>query len=118
MPDHVLADAGLADVDAELEEFAVNVRRYPEWIFATEHTAQLANLFGHRRAATLHMANSPTPEQANALPLPAEHRSGPDDGNAGLPAVPDQGEPCPEKAVSRAQLGALDRALKHCELMT
>src|SRR5215469_10559768 len=27
VPDHVLADAGLADVDAELQEFAVNVRR-------------------------------------------------------------------------------------------
>ena len=25
MPDHVLGDAGLADVDAELEQFAVNV---------------------------------------------------------------------------------------------
>ena len=46
MPDQVLADAGLADVDAELQEFAVNVRRSPEWIFATEHTDQLANLLG------------------------------------------------------------------------
>ena len=68
MADHVLVDAGLADVDAELEEFAVNVRRSPEWIFATEHTDQLANLFGHRRAAALHIANPPTPEQAGQSP--------------------------------------------------
>jgi len=63
------------------------------------------------------MANLPAPEQAKALPLPADHRSGPDDGNVGLPAVPDQGEPCPEKAVSGAQLRALDRALQHADLM-
>ena len=34
MPDHVLADAGLTDVDAQLQKFAVNVRSAPEWIFA------------------------------------------------------------------------------------
>ena len=32
-PDHVLADAGLADVDAEFEEFTVNARRTPQWVF-------------------------------------------------------------------------------------
>ena len=117
MADHVLADAGLADVDAELQEFAVNVRRSPEWIFATEHTDPLANLLGHRRAAGLPMANRPTPEQAKALPVPADHRGGFDDGNAGFPAISDRGEPCPEKAVSGAQLRALHRALEHAELM-
>ena len=117
MPDHVLADAGLADVDAELQEFAVNVRRSPEWIFATEHTDQLANLFGHRRAAALHIAKPATPEQAKALPVPADHRGGLDDGNAGFPAGPDGGEPCPKNAVSGAQLRALNRALEHAELM-
>jgi len=118
VPDHVLTDAGLTDVDAELEQFAVNVRRSPEWIFAAEHTDQLANLFRYRRAATLAMANLPTPEKAKALPVPADHRGGLDDGNAGFPAVPDRGEPCPEKAVGGAQLRALDRTLEHAELMT
>src|SRR5215469_5854299 len=66
VPEHVLADAGLADVDAELQEFAVNVRRSKEWIFATGHTNQLANLLGHRRAAALPMANLPPPKQAKA----------------------------------------------------
>jgi len=64
------------------------------------------------------MANLPTPEQAKTLPVPADHRGGLDDGNAGFPTVPDRGEPCPKKAVSGAQLRALDRALKHAELMT
>ena len=118
MPDHILADAGLANVDAELEQFAVNVRRSPQWIFAAQHANQLANLFRHRGATALAVANLPTPEQAKALPVPADHRSGLDDGNPGFPVVPDRGEPCPEKAVSGTQPRALDRALEHAELMT
>src|SRR5215469_6991681 len=97
--------------------FAVNVRRSPEWIFAAEHTNRLANLLGHRRAAALPMANLPTPEQAKALPVPADHRGGLDEGKAGFPAIPDRGEPCPEKAVSGAQLRAFHRTLEHAELM-
>ena len=46
------------------------------WIFAAERADQLANVFRHRRAAALAMANLPTPEQAKALPLPANHRAG------------------------------------------
>jgi hypothetical protein len=84
VPDHVLADAGLPDVDAELQQFAVNVGSAPQWIFAAQHADQLANLFRHRGTAGLAMANLSAPEQAKALPLPADHRSGPD-GNAGLP---------------------------------
>jgi len=90
----------------------------PQWIVAAQHADQLANLFRHRGTAGLAMANLPAPEQAKALPLLADHRSGPDDGNAGLPAVPDQGEPCPEQAVSGVQLRPLDRALEHAELVT
>src|ERR1700731_391121 len=33
-PDHVLADAGLSDVDAEFEEFTVDTRRTPQRVFA------------------------------------------------------------------------------------
>jgi len=46
--DHVLADTGLTDVDAELEQFTVNVGSAPEWIFAAQHTDQLANLTAGR----------------------------------------------------------------------
>jgi hypothetical protein len=108
----------VSDVDAELQQFTVNVGSAPEWIVAAQHADQLANLVRHRGTAGLAVANLPAPEQAKALPLPADHRSGPDDGNVGLPAVPDQGEPCPEKAVSGAQLRPLDRASEHPELMT
>ena len=67
MADHVLADAGLADVDAELPELAVNMRRSPERIFTTEHTDQLANLFWHRWAAALAMGSKARLTWATAI---------------------------------------------------
>ena len=81
-PDHVFADAGLTNVDAEFEQFAVNMRRAPEWIFAAQHADQLANLVRYRRAARLAVANLPTPEQAEALAMPANHCGGLDHGEA------------------------------------
>jgi len=100
---HILTDAGLADVDAELEQFAVNVRRSPEWIVAAQHADQLANLFRDHGPARLPAANLPTPEQAEALTVPANDRGGLHDGDAGLPPVPDRREPDPEEAVGGGQ---------------
>jgi hypothetical protein len=37
----VFADAGLADIDAEFEEFAVDARSTPEWIFAAHLADQI-----------------------------------------------------------------------------
>jgi len=37
-PHHILADAGLSDVDAEFEQFAMNARCAPTWVFST-HSA-------------------------------------------------------------------------------
>ena len=99
-------------MDAELQQFAVNVWRAPEWISAAPYTDQLPNLFRHRRAAGLTMANLPSPEQAEALTLPADDRGGLEDGKSGWPAAPDRGEPDPEQAISRGQPGTLDRALE------
>src|SRR5215467_3294306 len=44
----VLAHAGFADVDAQLEQFPVDARRTPERIVEAHPTNQLPNLFGHR----------------------------------------------------------------------
>ena len=63
------------------------------------------------------MPNLPTPEQAKALTLPANHRSGLDDENASFPVVPDPTEPGPEKAVVGVSLGRLDGAREHGDLM-
>ena len=67
--------------------------------------------------AGLAAANPPAPEQTKALTLPADDCRSLDDGNAGFPAVPDRGDPGPEKAVRGGQLGAFYGALEEADLM-
>ena len=42
--EQILAHTGLADVDAELEQFAVNARRTPARVFTAHPSDQVANL--------------------------------------------------------------------------
>jgi hypothetical protein len=45
MAHHILADAGFADIDARLEEFAVNARCAPQRILATQPTDQFPDVW-------------------------------------------------------------------------
>ena len=118
MLDHIFTDAGLTDVDAQLQKFAVNVRSAPKRVFSAQHADQFAHVFRHRWAAGLAVPNLPTPEQAKALTLPANHRGRLNDENAGFPVVPDRTAPGPEKRSVGGELGALDGAREHADLMT
>jgi hypothetical protein len=86
----VLAHAGLADVDAELEQLAVNPRSAPEWVLTTHGANQLAHLFRHGRPPRLTVSDLPGPEQAKAFPVPVDDSRGLDDADAGLPVAPDR----------------------------
>ena len=86
---HVLGDTALADVDAELEQLAVNPRCSPEWVLTTHGPNQRAHLFRHGRPPRLTVADLPAPEQTKAFPVPADDGRGFDDKDAGLPVVPD-----------------------------
>ena len=59
MAPHILADAGFADIDAKLEEFAVNARCAPQRILATQLTDQFSDVFRNRRPARLATADFP-----------------------------------------------------------
>jgi hypothetical protein len=67
----VLAHAGLADIDAEFEQFAVDAGRAPKRILAAHLPNQLANLLRHRWAPGLAVTNFPCPEQLEAFTVPA-----------------------------------------------
>lgn len=116
--DHVLADTGLTDMDAKLQQFAMNVGSSPKRIFAAQHANQLANLFGDRGAAELAAANLPAPEQTKALAMPANDSGGLHDERTGLPTLPDAAEPRPQDTISRGQFWALHGALQDTDLMT
>ena len=93
--DHVLAHAGFADVDAKLEQFAVNPRGTPERIVAAHDTNQGADFLRHRRSPPLAAPNFPSPKQAKALSMPAYDSRRFDDEDIRPPIIPDGAQPCP-----------------------
>ena len=107
MPHHVFRDAGFGNLNAELEQLAVNPRRSPEWVLTTHGANQLAYLLGHARSPRLTVSDLPGPEQAKAFPVPANDGRGLDDKDAGLPVVPDSAQPGPQQAIRRVNLGRL-----------
>src|SRR6266481_1917373 len=91
----VLTYAGLADVDTELEQLAMNPRSAPEWVLAAHGPNQLAHLFRHGRPPRLTVSDLPGPEQAKAFPVPADDGRCLNDEDAGLPVAPDGAQPSP-----------------------
>jgi hypothetical protein len=70
---HVLGDRRLADLDAELEKFAVDPRRAPEWVGGVHLPNQITSLAIHRRPSG---SRAPAPKQAEALTVPLNDRCG------------------------------------------
>ena len=71
MPCHVFGDRGLADVDAELEEFSVNPGSAPEWIGQAHVADQLANFERHLWSAAA-TSRLPSPEQTKTSTMPTD----------------------------------------------
>ena len=63
-PGHILGHTGLSDLDAELEQLAMNSWRSPEWIGDTHLADQLAYFQRHRRPAAA-MPRFPAPIQSD-----------------------------------------------------
>ena len=89
MPHHVLAGAGPADVDAELEEFAMNPWRAPKRVLTAHFADQFAGCLGDRWASSLSAPDFPCSEGAKAFPAPGNDRLWLDDHEGGPPVTPD-----------------------------
>ena len=113
----VLAHAGLADIDAEFEQFAVDAGRAPKRILAAHLPNQLANLFRHRWASGLAVTNFPGPEQLEALAVPANDGFRSDDHQGRSPVDPNLAQPRPEESIGGAQFRPLHRATQDAELV-
>ena len=115
---HVFADAGLADVDAEFEQFAVNAGCTPSGILAAHPAGSDLGPREKRRASGLAAPNLPGPEQAKTLAMPGHDRFGLHDDQRRAPIAPEAGQPDPEKAIHRGQFRAFPRrTLKHADLV-
>src|SRR5216684_8999451 len=85
----VFAHAGLADIDAEFQQFAVDAGCTPKWILAAYLPNQLADFFRHRWTPGLAMTNLPGPEQPKALTVPANDGFWLDNDQGRSPIAPD-----------------------------
>src|SRR4030081_2376288 len=68
---HVLRDAGLSDLEAELEQLAMDARRTPQRIFRAHLSDQRAQIRGDLRSASKR-AGFPTPVPTEAGPMPTD----------------------------------------------
>jgi hypothetical protein len=75
---HVLRDAGLSDLEAKLEQLAMDARRSPQRIFRAHPPDQRAQICVDLRS-TSKGAGFPTPVPAEAGAVPANEGLGPDD---------------------------------------
>src|SRR5215472_4274074 len=114
---HVFAYTGLADVDAQLEEFAVDARGAPKRVVAAHSPNQLSDLLGHRRASGSPAAGLPSPEQAESLTVPGNHRIRFYDAECRAPRGPCSAKPRPQHSVEPVQFGLLHGALQNAKLM-
>src|SRR5260370_38748357 len=76
--DHVLRDAGLRDLEAELEQLAMDARRTPQRIFRAHPTDQRAQFRIDLRLASKR-AGFPPPVPTEAGSMPPYESLGPDD---------------------------------------
>jgi hypothetical protein len=76
--DHVFRDAGLSDLEAKLEQLAMDARRTPQRIVNAHPTDQRAQIHVDLRS-TSKRAGFPTPVPTEAGPMPTHEGLGPDD---------------------------------------
>src|SRR5262249_15047710 len=76
--DHVLRDAGLSDLKAELEQLAMDARCTPQGIVKAHLPNQHAQVRVDLRPAS-ERAGFPTPVPTKARPMPTHEGLGPDD---------------------------------------
>ena len=111
------AHAGLADIDAELEEFTVDARSAPKRILATHPPNQFTGFLGHRWAAGLAAADFPSPEQSKSLAVPRDDGIRFDDAQSRAPFGPGSTKPSPQAPVESIELRLLHRALQYAKLV-
>ena len=110
-------DRALGDVDAELEELAVDTRGAPEGIRGGHLPDQGGDLGVEGRATSGGPAGERGPVLAEAAALPAQDGVGRDDDQRPPPASLDSGQADPEQAVGRAELRAGRQSLVDDELL-
>ena len=104
MPHDVFRDGGFGNLNAQLEQLAVNAWRTPARVVAAHHPDQIPNLLRHAGPTWLAAADFPRPEQAKALTMPGDNGFRLDDHQGRFPVAPHVSQPDPEDPVGWRQL--------------
>src|SRR5215471_14822065 len=103
MPHHVFGGGGFGNLNAQLEQLAMNAWRTPARVVAAHHPDQIPNLLRHAGPTWLAAADFPCPEQAKALTMPGDNGFSLDDHPGGFPVTPHASQPDPEDSISGRQ---------------
>src|SRR5450631_420650 len=114
---HEAGHASLADVDSELQQFAVNSGCAPAHVGLGHLADEPFGLLGDSAIGRGAGARPPSPEQAEAGAVPADHGVRLDDNQHVRPARPETGEDHPERAVAVAQARAARRTTQIGQLL-
>ncbi len=118
MTDHVLGDRRLRDLDAELEQLAVNLWRSPAGIGLRHPAYELPNFGGDCRSPVGLPPTLPGPVQPEPFSVPPDDRLGLHDGERVSPVLPDLGQEHPEESIAVLQAGPFGGALKDRNLLS
>ncbi len=116
VPDHVLLDRRLGDVDAELGELAHDARGAPAWVRRRHLADEVPDLLSDRWSAH-GFAGEARPVVAEPAPLPGDDGARLDEDENIPPPCPDSGQPRPEQAVGDVGPGSWIASVVHGELV-
>jgi hypothetical protein len=110
-----LADSGVGDPIAKLEEFALDPALAPTWVFGGDADDQAAHHLGDRRPSATESAAESSPPSADQFPVPAEECGRSKEQTPGRQSA---AESCQDQAVRWKQLWLLDMAAKDGDLVS
>jgi hypothetical protein len=114
---HVDRNRGLGNVDAELEQLAMDLGGAPQRVFKTHSSDQVAHLFADPRSTSAR-TGLPSPVSGKAHSVPTHDSLGPDDGNGVKDARTATIEPNEQSTVGPTQMRSTWCApLQNIELM-
>ena len=118
MPDHVLRDGGLGDIDAEHLQFPVHARCAPQGIVLREPANEVSGLWGDRGPPTTASPRLPGPIQLKALAVPAHQGVRFEQGECLEAARPEAVQPDPEEALAATETEPFAvSGSDHCQLL-
>jgi len=118
MAHHVLRDGGLADINAELEEFTMNSRSTPEGIISRHLPDEITDFLVDLSSARPPRSALPSPVQSESPAVPPNDGVRLDHDQPTSPVGPNSRQDDPQGSISIRQAGSFGIPLEDIELMT